>query len=192
MLEHKGKVYARVSDILKPFTDFGGISEEVLNRKAALGTRIHEAIHQEIQGELAVVDLAEAGYLQSFHKWRVAIEPTFLESEKRYYCDTKMVTGCIDALIKLQGEKEAVLVDFKTSVQESPITWPMQAHLYHFLITDAGATIAPRFLFIKLDRYGGLPKVFQYKLDSNLRARCLQAIDDFWKERDYLNVAINP
>ena len=182
MWEHNQKLYARVSDILKPFTDFGSIDPEVLKRKAALGTRVHEAIKQEIEGDLPVVGIHESGYFQSFELWRAAINPVFSESEKRYYCDAKMLTGCIDALIKIEGEKEAVLVDFKTSAQESPVTWPMQAHLYHYLLTESGKTVAPRFLFIKLDRFGGLPKVFQYKFDSNVRAKCLQAIDDFWKE----------
>lgn len=180
MLEHNGKLYARVSDVIRPFTDFSAIDQEVLQRKAALGTRVHDAIKQEIDGNLPVVGIHEKGYFQSFERWRSEIQPVFFESEKRYYCDTKMLTGCIDALIKIQGEKEAVLVDFKTSAQESPITWPMQAHLYHYLITAGGETVAPRFLFIKLDKYGGLPRVFQYKFDTNLRAKCLQAIDDFW------------
>lgn len=188
MLEHKGKVYARVSDILKPFVNFGDIPEEVLHSKAALGTRVHDAIHQEINGEFPVMAGKEGGYFKSFEKWRKALNPLFLESEVRYYCDTKMITGCIDALIKLEGEEKAILIDFKTSAQESPITWPMQAHLYHYLIAGAHKPIAPRFLFIKLDRYGNLPKVFEYKLDSNLEKKCFQAIDDFWKHK---NVAIN-
>jgi hypothetical protein len=187
MWEHNGKLYARVSDILKPFTNFGGIDEKVLNRKAALGTRIHEAIEQEIKGNFPVVDINEAGYLQSFHKWRVAVQPTFLETEKRYYCDRIMLTGSIDALSKLKGEEEAVLIDFKTSVKENPITWPMQAHLYHYLIRESTKMIIPRSLFVKLDRYGGMPKVFEYKLDATLLDKCLQSVYEFWE-----NVAINP
>lgn len=188
MLEHKGKVYARVSDILKPFVDFGNISEEVLNRKAALGTRVHDAIHKEIKGELPVLPLAEQGYLQSFDKWARALMPTFVETEMRCYCDKIMLTGCIDALAKLEGEKEAVLIDWKTSVAESGVTWPMQAHLYYYLLKESGKSIAPRFLFVKLDRWGNLPKVFQYKFDTNLLARCLQGVKDFWEKE---NVDIN-
>lgn len=188
MLEHNGKFYARVSDILKPFVDFGHIPQEVLQRKAALGTAVHQAIHQEIQGEFPVVSFKQQGYIQSFDKWRNALAPEFIESEMRYYCDQKMVTGCIDALIKLKGEEKAVLVDFKTSVQESPITWPMQAHLYHYLLKASGKDVASRFLFIKLDQFGGVPKVFQYKFDNSIETRCLQAIDRFWEK----NVATNP
>lgn len=182
MYQHEGKNYARVSDIIRPFVNFGEIPKEVLDRKAAIGTHIHDAIHEEIEGNFPVVAVNENGYMQSFYKWRAAIAPDFLESEVRYYCNHKMLTGCIDALIKLKSEEKAVLVDFKTSAQESPIAWPMQGHMYHYLATQAGKTLAPRMLFVKLDRYGQPPKVFQYRFDSNLMARCLQAIDLFWAQ----------
>ncbi len=179
-----GKNYVRVSDVIRPFIDFGHIPKEVLERKAKLGTRVHDAIHEDIEGNFPVMSANENGYLESFHKWRSSLSPTFLESEVRYCCDKKMVTGCIDTLIKLEREEEAILVDFKTSVQESPIAWPMQAHLYHYLISSTGKKISSRFLFVKLDRFGDYPKVFKYKFDANLMNRCYQAIDDFWKSEN--------
>jgi len=33
MLERNGKLYARVSDVIRPFTDFAAIDPEVLERK---------------------------------------------------------------------------------------------------------------------------------------------------------------
>ena len=188
MIDHKGKLYARVSDIIKPFVNFGRVSEEVLERTAARGSRVHQAIHDEVEGNFPILVGYEKGYLQSFQKWRETLQPEFVESEVRYYCDHKMITGCIDALVKLHGEDKAILVDYKTSAQESPITWPMQAHLYYYLITSSGKEIAPRFLFLKLDRFAGLPKVFQYDLDKNIMAKCMEAIDAFWNK----NVATNP
>jgi hypothetical protein len=179
MLEHEGKLYARVSDILKPFVNFAGISQEVLSKKASLGTLVHKLINEEIEGLLPVASGKELGYVQSFYQWRNAVNPVFIESEVRYYCDQKMITGCIDALIQLQPEEPAVLVDFKTSVQESP-TWILQAHLYHYLLTTNGKNPAKRMLFLKLDKEGALPKVFEYKLDVNVLNRCMQAIQDYW------------
>jgi len=187
MLEHNGKVYARVSDIIKPFCTFGAIDKDVLERKASLGTSVHKLIQQEIDGELPIAGFQERAYFKSFELWRAAIKPVFVMTEKRIYCDHKMLTGCIDALIKLEGKDESILVDWKTSAAESPITWPMQAHLYHYLLTGQGIPVSDRFLFVKLDRFGGLPKVFQYRFDNRVFARCLQAIDDFWK----INVATN-
>lgn len=187
-LEHNGKLYARVtSDVLNPFVNFDSIPQDVLERKAALGTRVHDAIHKEVQGEFPVIGLQEQPYFKSFELWRAAVQPAFLMMEQRVYCDQKMITGCIDALVKLEGEDKGVLVDWKTSVKESAITWPMQAHLYHYLLQSAGISVASRFLFVKLDPYGGLPKVFQYKFDIATLSRCFQAIDDFWNK----NVAVN-
>lgn len=181
MIVHNGKEYARVSDILKQFNDFSGINEEVLRVKAALGTNVHDAIDDDIQGNYPAVLPNGIGYFESFQKWRSHVCPTFIESEVRYYDDKRMITGRIDALVKLQGENEAVLTDFKTSAQESPITWPMQAHLYYHLLTMAGKKVAPRFLFLKLDKYGNLPKVFEYKLCQNILNKCYNAIDEFWE-----------
>ena len=183
MLTYNGKEYARVSEILQPFVDFGSIEKDVLERKAALGTRVHHAIEQEIKGELPIVGFQEKGYFKSFELWRAALKPIFLETEQRIYCDQKMITGCVDALVKLQGEEKAVLIDWKTSAAESPIVWPMQAHLYNYLLAQSGRDLARRFLFIKLDRYGNLPKVFQYKFDPSLMGRCLQAIDSYWEQK---------
>lgn len=189
MWHYNGKDYARVSDIVNPLFIIPPKLKEVFEAKAALGTRVHDAINKEILGELPTVIGDEVGYFQSFLKWRDCIGFTVIETEKRYYCDEKMITGCIDLLVTIQGEKEALLVDFKTSASESPITWPMQAHLYHYLIRASGREVAPRFLFVKLDRHGGLPKVFQYKFDGKTMDRCLQAIEDFWaKNKD---VALN-
>lgn len=190
MWEHNGKPYARVSDILKKFVDFSGIDPQVLERKAALGTRVHQAIDQEIEWDFPVVGLKEQGYFQSFIRWRDAVSPAFVKTEMRCYCDKKMLTGCIDALVKLEGEEKAVLVDWKTSANESPASWPLQAHMYSYLLKEAGFDIAPRFLFVKLDKSGADPKVFEYKFDANKMSRCLQAIDEFWEE-NAKNVALN-
>lgn len=189
-MEHEGKVYARVSDIIRPFVDFSGIPEGILNRKKIIGTNVHKAIKQEIDGEFIAPPPEEQGYIKSFNKWRDRRTPTFLESEVRYYCDKKRITGMVDALVKLEGEEKAVLVDWKTSAQESPITWPMQGHLYHYLLTEAGREISPRILFLKLDQDGGWPQAFIYKLNDNTMARCMEAIDRFWattKESDVDN-----
>jgi len=182
MWDFEGKKYARVSDVIRPFVDFSHVPVEVLNRKAALGTRVHKAIEQEINGDMAVVGLGEQGYVQSFEQWRAEVEPVFVESERRYYCDEKMITGCIDALVEFKGTDKRILIDFKTSAQESPVTWPMQAHLYHYLASKHHNNLDSRILFLKLDRKGALPKVFIYNFDDNVIRQCMQAIDVFWEK----------
>ncbi len=183
MIEHNGKMYARVSEVLQPLVDFGGADPEVVAKKATVGTNVHEAINEELGGGFPVLGAKERGYFKSWQKWNSILKPAFLETEMRYYDDKLRLTGCIDGLIQLQGEKEATLIDYKTSVQESPIVWPMQAHLYHHLLINAGKEIAPKFIFLKLDRYSELPKAFVYKFDVNLMGKCLQAVKEFWRKQ---------
>ncbi len=186
MIEYQGKKFARVSEVLQPFTNFEGIDKKILERKAIVGTRVHEAIADDIKGDFPIILPELLGYFKSYEKWRTQISPVFLEAERRYYDHEKRITGQIDALIKLQGEEGAVLIDFKTSVAESP-TWIMQAHLYSHLLALSGKPVSNRYLFIKLSKDGALPIVFHYRFNHNIHQKCMQAIDDFW-----LSVDINP
>ena len=183
MIIHNGRQYARVSDILKPFCDFSNIDEAVLNNKARIGTEVHQAINDDICQEFPMVPVAAQGYLDSYFKWKERLLPSFSMAETRLFCDEKMITGQIDTLVKFEGENGLVLVDFKTSAQESPIVWPMQAHLYHYLLIKNGWNVSSRFLFVKLDKNGKLPTVFQYIFDQNVRAKCMDAIGLHFKIR---------
>lgn len=188
MFEINGKIYVRVSEIASISGQFDGIDKQVVENKAKIGTNVHKFISQEINGEFPIVTGKESGYFQSFKRWEEMVRPKFTASEERYYCDKKRLTGCIDALVEFEGEEETVLVDFKTSAQESPITWPMQAHLYYYLLSKSGKMISKNFIFLKLNRYGYLPTIFQYKLDNRLLDRCLQLVDDYWKIHEGENV----
>jgi len=183
MFLHEGKEYARVSDILKPFSDFSHIDEAVLRNKTDIGTQVHNAISDDINGSFPSPGKRGSGYFQSYQFWRLTLNPTFIQSEQRYFDDKKKLTGCIDALVKIPGDPLPILVDFKTSAQESPITWPMQGHLYHYLLEESGIRVGKRFLFVKLDKLGSLPTVFEYKFDKNTHAKCMDAIDFYWKMR---------
>ena len=179
MIEHEGKHYARVSEILVPFSDYSRIDPVILDKKCKLGTSVHEAIDDFLNDRFPFPLSEGWGYFYSFEKWWDQIKPTLIETEKRYFCDDKMITGQIDALISLPGSSESIVLDFKTSAQESP-TWELQGHLYRYLLSPK-ENLSSRIFFLKLDKNGGLPKLFEYKFNSNTMAKCLKAIDDFWK-----------
>ena len=180
MIEHEGKQYARVSEILKPFSNFSHIDEEILRRKCDIGTHVHEAINADIQGEFPMVWGEASLYFKSYEKWKNTISPVFLKSEQRYFDHKKMFTGCIDALVMLEGSLEPILVDFKTSAVESP-AWILQGHLYHYLLRVNDQAVSPRIFFLKLRRDGDLPTLFEYKYTKNIMAKCNKAIDLYWK-----------
>lgn len=180
-IHENGKKYARVTDILRPFADFSHIDPAVLENKARIGTNAHEAIEDDIAGDFPVPGSCAFGYFKSYLEWKKHLRPHFVQSEKRYFDDARMITGQIDALVIL-NPKDIIptLIDFKTSSVESKDTWPMQAHLYAYLLKSNNIEVQPRFLFVKLDKYGSIPKVFPYQWNENTHSRCMGAIDSFW------------
>jgi hypothetical protein len=184
MIKHDGKMYARVSEILQPFTNFGHINPDVLANKARIGTEVHQAIADDINEDLPFLSSDCIGYFQSYEKWINKMKISFLQSEIRYFDDDKMYCGQIDGLIHMPGHMLLPsLVDFKTSVSESKETWPMQAHLYADLLVKNYGPINSTYLFVKLNKTGQLPEVYQYKFDGNIRAKCMKAIDNFWNKQ---------
>lgn len=183
MIIKDGKEYARVSEILKPFTDFSHIDPDVLANKCRIGTQVHEAIAAEIRGEFPILDADSWPYFKSFLRWRDELNPFFEQSEQRYFDDEHMITGQIDALVRFTPSNPQILIDFKTSAQEGK-TWPMQAQLYDLLLTNNAIEIESIYLFIKLDKMGGIPQVFSYKFDLNFHSKCLNAIQMYWKEKE--------
>lgn len=180
-LEINGKWYLRVTHALKPFSDLKGVPKEILQNKGDIGTKTHLVIEDFIKGEIALPESDTVGYFQSFQKWWDSMNPLVVESEMRRTDDAKMLTGCIDAVVKFQGKDEAIIVDWKTSANESP-TWILQGHLYHYLLSQNGIVTSPRVLFIKLDKKGGDPKVFSYMLKPSIMKKALQAVDDAWNK----------
>ena len=184
MIEMNGKKYARVTEILKPFADFSHIDPLVLDNKARIGTQVHQAISCELKGDFPWVNNDSIGYFESYLKWRTRIQPEFIVSEGRYFDDKKMITGQIDALVQFaENPNVPILVDFKTSAQESKETWPMQAHLYAYLLEVIGIKSSSTYHFVKLSKNGALPHIFEYKFDRNIHNKCMKAIDDFWEKQ---------
>lgn len=188
-IEYKGKMYPRISKILKPFNDFSHIDPKVLANKCRIGTSVHQAIADDIEGEFPCPMTDGVGYFDSYEAWKFQINPTFLRSEVRYFDNQRMLTGQIDALIDIPNKSMLpTLVDFKTSAQESRQVWPMQAHLYGYLLSKNGILVDSRYLFVKLNKYGNLPDVFEYTYSANVYAKCINAVDDFWKNNKVIAI----
>lgn len=165
--------YTRVSSILGQWDKFGHIDKDVLARKAAIGTRIHETIKDHIDGIFSPLDDNISGYLDSYLLWEKNVKPEIIQSEKRYYCDKMMITGQVDCIARLPGESLPILIDFKTSVQESPTIWPLQAGFYHHLSKVNGLELSDRVLFLRLSKKGELPVIHEYIVTKSLWNVCL-------------------
>lgn len=178
-LYHEGKKYARVSSITA--SDFSHIPAEVLENKQKIGTLIHQAIDDNIKGELPYIPPAYIGYYASYRNWREKVKPDFIQTEKRYFDDELMITGCIDCLAFYPYENVPTIIDWKTSASESP-SWILQGHLYGYLVRKS-CPISNRFLFIKLDKLGMFPKIFEYTYHDDVHTFTINLAKRFWQEK---------
>ena len=181
MIEYNGRTYARVSDVLSPLKDFSHIDPIILKKKTELGTSVHEAIADDIEGEFPILSEKGLGYFLSYQRWVKHLCVNFVASETRYFDEDLMISGQIDALALMGWVQDLpVLVDFKCTAQVSKEVWPMQAHLYAHLLEKNGVKVRPRYVFVKLDKEGAFPMTYSYNFDPNIRARCLEAVKNFW------------
>ncbi len=174
--------YIRVSEILAQWDRFGGIDKDVLAKKAALGTAVHEAIGADSSNVFVPLEDSHKGYFESFQRWKRLVNPEIVETELRLYCDKLKITGCVDALVKFQGSdnpEHLFLVDYKTSVSEAEKIWPMQGAFYHYLATQNGRKLSPNIMFIKLNKDGLQPKVYTYFFSTQLMNVCISAYTTF-------------
>lgn len=168
--------YTRISSILAQWDKFGHIDPQVLAKKCAIGTEIHSCIENYTQHGIESV-AKDYGYFDSYRIWAKDSEIINVSAEQRLYCDRLKITGCLDAIIKFPGKGELVIVDYKTSAQESPKTWPIQACFYHYLAIQNGIPVGDRVIFLKLDKEGKLPKVFEYHYSTQLMNVCMSALN---------------
>lgn len=185
LYEYNGKLYVRASHLSKDENDFIGIPEEVIKAKGNIGTLVHKAIDDEINGKYPYVPIEfmekTNGYIESFRRWRDKLQVQFVETSKRYFCEELMLTGELDALICFVAGGTPMLIDFKTSANESPRAWTRQGHFYHYLLETNGKAVKEKICFIKLNKDGLLPKVIEYKYDINTRNWCIAKAKAFWE-----------
>lgn len=185
MIEHDGKLYARVSEVIAPLNDFGRIPFQVLENKARIGTETHDAIEKYIlTKECIFINDDCMGYFESFKRWWDLLQYDVVITEQRLFCDKLRITGKMDALISKNGQIP-LLLDYKTSVKESP-TWRLQAHLYRHLLNVNEIETQLEMWFVKLDKNGKLPKLFIYKHDQEIHDSGIAMCKNFWRKMDSL------
>jgi len=168
--------YTRVSEILSQWDRFGHIDKEVLQRKAQIGTNVHKAIEDHHNDMCPILEKAEEGYFESYKKWFESTNPQILNLEKRFYSDSMMITGQVDAIIRFPHSEDSILVDFKTSASESPKIWPLQAGFYRMLAEENNLVLSDRLIFLRLKRDGQAAHVHEYVYSKSLHRICISAL----------------
>src|SRR5271157_1296805 len=91
--------FTRVSEVLSQWDKLSLINPDVLERKAQLGTNVHNAIANYYNGVPSVLTDEEGGkYYASFLLWNAERKASPIHIEKRLYDEETMLTGCIDAV----------------------------------------------------------------------------------------------
>lgn len=169
--------YARVTDILKPFTPFKNMSEPAIDaqesawrrtvqKAAARGTTVHAicaAIANDEWVPCDIIPQEAKGYVESFHAWMKDRVEMFLVIETRYSDDKQEYTGQVD-FIALYKDGRCVLVDIKTTYKPEK-THPIQVAAYSQLAELHGCHVDAVSL-VYLSKEGKYPKCFEYEEDE--------------------------
>jgi hypothetical protein len=170
--------YTRVSEILSQWDRFGGIKREILEAKIQVGISIHNAIHAESKDMYISVKPERKGYMESFYKWRDLTNAEFVEdaNELRLYCDKLMITGCVDAVMKMKGSNKLFIVDFKTSASVDRKIWALQGQFYHYLALQNGYDLEDRFIFLQLHKDGTTARCEEFDVTRVQLGLCMSAL----------------
>lgn len=133
-----------VTQVLKPLYDFNGIPVNVLNAKAALGTRIHRACELLDNDDLDEDSEAGrkalepvAGYLDAYKAFKRDKRLVILANEKLLFHPVHRYAGQIDRSYAMDGDVWDV--DLKSTVSMSPIV-ALQTAAYTAMLQAHGRT----------------------------------------------------
>jgi hypothetical protein len=131
--------------------------------KRYIGDNVHRAIADFFNGIPSVLTDEEGGkYYSSFLLWHAARKPKIIAYEHRMYDDGLMLTGQLDALARFPESDDLILLDWKTSYNEDKCSWPLQASYYMSMVNKAGFPECRRATFVKLDKFGDMPREYVY------------------------------
>jgi hypothetical protein len=186
----KGKVmkqldpkWIRVSSILSmiPSIDNEGkwgyplqnIDQQILQKKADLGSSIHSAISSHVKGEFMPISKKEEGYFNSYLMWEksLGIKPLF--TEIRLFHEPMKLTGCLDMITLIGSSEKRYIVDFKCTLSPDSIKWPIQGALYELLSELNKIEVEKTCFFVQLDQNGNPPKVYEYEITKQLTSMAI-------------------
>lgn len=175
--------YIRISSILSIIPTLGSdqkwgfpiqsIDPDILQRKADLGSNVHQAIADHIRNEFCVITEKEQAYMNSYLKWEKSIDLKCHEVEKRFYYEPMKLTGCIDMIGKIEGENLYRIIDFKCTVSPDHVKWRLQAAFYAFLAQVNEMKLDSTCFFVQLNSNGDYPKVHKYEITKELTTTAL-------------------
>lgn len=168
--------YTRVSEILSPWNDFSMIDPDVLENKRVIGVNVHAAIEGEKSGIFVPLEDKEQGYFDSYDEWKKSLGNEVVQeaAEQRFYCDSLMLTGCVDAVFSWGGEK--VIVDYKTSASVNKKNWLIQGALYLYLARQVYEGVSDKVIFVHLKKDGKIAKNREFDITAEVMDLAVSAV----------------
>ena len=110
-----GQYIPSVSTVMRPLSQalYKDVDEDVLNKAAARGTAVHNAIENFVKFGIVDIDPQWDGYFRAFRSWWKETNPTCLATECRVYHKVLRYAGTADMPVVVGNER--ILIDFKTS-----------------------------------------------------------------------------
>jgi len=158
-------IYASVTEVLQPWTDFSRIKPEVLEAAALRGTAVHDICATIARG-LPVINTPQEieGRVISFRRWFDLMVDEVLLVEERLVNTDLGYHGEPDLIIRAKS-KEIILIDNKTPVQLVK-AWQLQCAGYWNLAVKKGIT-PDKCGSLRLHPDGGIAKMEYY--NNNLQ-----------------------
>ena len=153
--------YARVTEILNPYTDFSMVPEHILSRATERGRKVHAICAGILQGLwIPPIDPEYAGYIASFQAWREQFVEEVIFVEHELVDPTYGLIGHIDFYGKLKKLGYALL-DWKTPVALYK-AWRLQMSGYNRLLEVAKRKVDV-IASLQLNPDGNIPKMTRYE-----------------------------
>lgn len=153
--------YYRVSSVLEAHTGFHSIQKDVLENAADRGSRVHAFCELYAKGMLFMeVDTDCVPYFESFKAWFDSVVEKVEFTEKRLFCDDLRITGQVDMLCYLKGDKHPTLIDLKTP-QTASKTWRLQLAAYKYLL-DVNDIAHSKAFILQLSKQSKTAKIHDF------------------------------
>lgn len=151
--------YPRVTEVLRPYTNYDLVPSTILKRAAARGSSVHALCAGIAKGAWipdGMIDEELRKYVTSFKMWADAQVSKFIVVEKRYMDDELKFSGQLDFVI-MGTDNELYLVDLKTSAKPQK-TYPVQMAAYNHLLQIHHIKVKGAML-VYLSKTGDFPEI---------------------------------
>ena len=125
-----GAVIPSVTTIMRPLSQslYKGVDEAILNKAAARGTAVHNAIENYTLFGLSDIEPMYQGYLDAYISWCNDFNPQPISTECKVYHKVLRYAGTSDLIAMIEDKR--ILVDYKTSATVNKMLTGIQTEAY--------------------------------------------------------------